>query len=143
MGSIIRTKFEKKLWYPNMREAETLIWERFLARFPDAYDEVAYNVKVGEGAEIPEGTDETIAFDFKVLTQRKIDVIGFKGNTIDIIELKPLAGTGAVGQVKAYGVLYKKTYDSGANPNLIVMTDAEQRDTKTVAEAEGVKLIII
>jgi hypothetical protein len=138
-----RIKFEKKPWYPNMREAETLIWERFLSAHPDAYDEVAYNVKVGEGAEIPDGTDEVIAFDFKVLTQRKIDVIGFKNNDIDIIELKPYAGTGAVGQVKAYGVLYKKTYDANASPNLIVMSDVEQRDTRTVAEAEGVKLIII
>jgi len=126
-----------------MRELETLIWERFLTAFPNAYDEVAYNVKVGEGAVIPEGTEENIAFDFKTLTQRKIDVIGFKGNDIDIIELKPYAGTGAVGQVKAYGILFKSTYDATAKPNLIVMTDVEQRDTKTVAESEGVKLIVI
>jgi len=138
-----KTKYEKKPWYPNMREAETLIWERFLATHPDAYDEVAYNIKVGEGAVIPEGTQQEIADDFKSLTQRKIDVIGFKGNAIDIIELKPYAGTGAVGQVKAYGVLYKNTYDKEANPTCIVMTDVEQRDTRTVANAEGVKLIII
>lgn len=138
-----KIKFEKKSWYPNMREAETLIWERFLAAQPDAYDEVAYNVKVGEGAVIPEGTQQEIADDFTMLTQRKIDVVGFKGNNIDIIELKPYAGTGAVGQVKAYGVLYKNTYDANAKPNLIVMSDVEQRDTRTVAEAEGVKLIII
>lgn len=138
-----KVKYEKKPFYPNMRELETLIWERFLAAHPNAYDEVAYNVKVGEGAVIPEGTEEAIAFDFKTLTQRKIDVVGFKGNAIDIIELKPYAGTGAVGQVKAYGILYKSTYDTAAQPNLIVMTDVEQRDTKTVAESEGVKLIII
>jgi len=138
-----KTKYEKKPWYPNVRETETLIWERILAKFPDAYDEVAYNVKVGEGALIPEGTEENLAFDFKTLTQRKIDVIGFKGSTIDIIELKPYAGTGAVGQVKSYGILYKKTYDANAQPNLIVMTDVEQRDTKTVADEEGIKLIIV
>jgi len=143
MDGIIKYKYGKRPWYPNMREAETLIWERFLAAFPTAYDEVAYNVKVGEGALIPEGTEENIAFDFKTLTQRKIDVIGFKDGSIDIIELKPYAGTGAVGQVKAYGVLYKNTYDKNANPNMIVMTDIEQRDTKTVAESEGIKLIII
>jgi len=138
-----KTKYEKTPWYPNVRETETLIWERFLAKFPDAYDEVAYNVKVGQGAAIPDGTEEIIADDFKQLTQRKIDVMGFKGSAIDIIELKPYAGTGAVGQVKAYGVLYKSTYDKEAKPNLIVMTDVEQQDTKTVAEAEGVKLIVI
>jgi len=138
-----REKYRKKAFYPNMREAETLIWERFLAAFPDAFDEVAYNVKVGEGAVIPDGTEDVLAKDFKELTQRKIDVMGFKNNSIDIIELKPYAGTGAVGQVKAYGVLYKKTYDANANPNLIVISDVEQRDTRTVAEAEGVKLIII
>src|SRR3990167_10659901 len=97
-----KTKYEKKSWYPNMREAETVIWDRFLLAYPNAYDEVVYNLKLGEGADIPEGTEENIADDFKQLTQHKIDVVGFKGKNVDIIELKPYAGVGAIGQVIVY-----------------------------------------
>jgi hypothetical protein len=138
-----KTKFEKKSWYPNMRDKETLIWERFLAKFPDAYDEVVYNLKLGEGADIPEGTAENIARDFKELTQHKIDVVGFKGNNIDIIELKPYAGVGAIGQVIGYRDLYITYIDRNANPNLVVISDVLRNDTKTIADKQNIKLIII
>lgn len=138
-----RTKYEKKQWYPNMREKETLIWERFLAAYPDAYDEVIYNLKLGEGAEIPEGTQENIARDFKELTQHKIDVVGFKGNNVDIIELKPYAGVGAIGQVIGYRDLYTAYIDRSANPNLVIITDQLRPDTKTIADIRKIKLIVI
>jgi hypothetical protein len=126
-----------------MREKETLIWERFLVAYPEAYNEVVYNLKLGEGADIPEGTAENIAKDFKELTQHKIDVVGFKGNNIDIIELKPYAGVGAIGQVIGYRDLYITYINRNANPNLVVITDVLRNDTKTIAEKQNIKLIII
>lgn len=138
-----KTKYEKKPWYPNMREQETLIWERFLAQYPDAYDEVIYNLKLGDGADIPEGTAENIARDFKQLTQHKIDVVGFKGSQVDIIELKPYAGVSAIGQVIGYRDLYTAHIDPTANPNLVVITDVLRADTKTIADKQGIKLIVV
>lgn len=138
-----KTKYEKKYWYPNMREAETLIWERFLAQNPDAYDEVAYNVKVGEGADIPVGTDETIAEGFKQLTQHKIDVVGFKDGRTDIIELKAGSNTSAVGQILKYKKLYEKTYGNSNSVNLLIITDNTSRDLATTLEGENIKLIVI
>lgn len=138
-----KTTYEKKYWYPNMREAETLIWERFLLKFPEAYDEVAYNVKVGDGADIPQDTPENIASSFKQLTQHKIDVIGFKGSQIDIIEIKAGENTGAVGQVKKYAKLYKKSINAADNPNLVIITDHTSADLETTLEGENVKLIIV
>jgi Tfp pilus assembly PilM family ATPase len=138
-----KTKYEKKPWYPNVRETETLIWERFLAKYPDAYDEVAYNVKVGEGSEIPEDTDVNLAKGFKELTQHKIDVVGFKGNAIDIIELKSYAGTRAIGQVIGYRDLYAHSVDPVASPNLVIITDTLRPDTKIIAEKQGIKIIVV
>lgn len=138
-----KTKYEKKPWYPNMKEAETKMWNKFIEENPNAYDEVIYNLKLGEGADIPEGTQPNIASSFTQLTQHKIDVVGFKGNSIDIIELKPYAGMSAIGQVVGYRELYVKHIDEKANPNLVIVTDFERPDTKTVCEKQGIKLIII
>jgi len=138
-----KVKYEKKTWYANMKELETAMWNRFLTAYPNAYDEVIYNLKLGEGATIPEGTEPNIADGFKQLTQHKIDVVGFKGNSIDIIELKPYAGAGAVGQVIGYRDLYTKHIDQNAKPNLVIITDVLRPDTKTICEKQGIKLIII
>ena len=100
-----KEKYEKRVWYPNMKETETLIWERFLVAFPEAYDTVIYNLKLGEGAEIPENTPENFARMWEGLTQPKIDVVGFKGSSMDIIEIKPYGGAAAVGQVIFYNDL--------------------------------------
>lgn len=138
-----KTKYEKKPWYPNMKEAESGIWERFMAKYPDAYDQVVYNLKLGNGADIPEGTDEAIANGFKQLTQHKIDVVGFKGDKIDIIELKQYAGTAAVGQVVGYRELYMKHIDQNSNPNMVIVTDIQRPDTVTICNAQGISLIIV
>ena len=138
-----KVTYEKRHFYPNVREAETVIWDRFLVAFPEAYDEVIYNLKLGAGADIPEDTLPNIAAGFKQLTQHKIDVIGFKGNNIDIIELKPYAGTRAIGQVIGYRDLYISHIDPGSNPGLVIVTDIERPDTKLICEKQGIKLIIV
>lgn len=140
---ISKTKFEKKSWYPNMKELETNMWNRFIEKFQNEYDEVIYNLKLGEGADIPEGTEENLANGFKQLTQHKIDVVGFKGNLVDIIELKPYAGTSAIGQVIGYRDLYVKHVDESANPSLVIITDTLRPDTKTICEKQGIKLIVV
>ena len=138
-----KVKYEKKSYYPNMKKDEATMWDRFVLAYPNAYDEVVYNLKLGEGAEIPEGTEPNIASDFKQLTQHKIDVVGFKGNKIDIIEIKPYAGTSAVGQVIGYRDLYVTHIDSSAVPNLVIVTDTLRPDTKTIAAKQGIKVIVI
>lgn len=138
-----KVKPEIKATYPNMKRDEAAMWSRFLSKFPNEYDFVAYNVKVGEGAEIPAGTQPEIANDFKQLTQHKIDVVGFKSNQIDIIELKPYAGTRAVGQVIGYRELFIEHIDKSAQPNLVIVTDTLRPDTKLIAEKQNIKVIVI
>ena len=138
-----RTKYEKKPWYDNLRENETFIWNRFIEKYPDAYDEVIYNLHLGEGANIPAGTEENIARDFKLLTQYKVDVVGFGKNKIDIIEIKPYAGASAIGQVISYSELYKKDIDPAATPNLVILTDQLRPDTTILAEKLNIKIIIV
>lgn len=138
-----KSKYQRKSFYPNMKELETIIWNRFLDAYPNAYDEVIYNLKLGEGAHIPEGTEQNLADGFKQLTQHKIDVVGFKDNEIDIIELKPYAGVGAIGQVIGYRDLYTTHIDSSVLPNLVIVTDLLRPDTKTIADKQGINIVVV
>ena len=138
-----RTKYGKKSWYDNLRENETEIWNRFIEKYPDAYDEVIYNLHLGEGAVIPTGTEENVARDFKLLTQYKVDVVGFNQNGVDIIEIKPYAGASAIGQVISYSELYKKGVDPSATPNLVILTDQLRPDTEILAKTLNIKIIVV
>ena len=138
-----KVKYERRTWYDNLREGETAIWNRFIDREPDAFDEVIYNLHVGQGAAIPEGTEDAIARDFRMLTQYKIDVVGFKGNTTSIIEIKPYAGAGAIGQLLTYAELYKKDVDPAARPRLIVLTDRLRPDTERAAKELNIEIVVV
>ena len=138
-----KVPFGKRSNYPHMKPADVPIWERFIETFPDAYDEVAYDVAVGTGAPIPPGTPEDVARDFTGLTQRKIDVVGFNEGLVDIIEVKPRAGTNAFGQVKGYEILYKKFIDSAVKTRALVITDEETTDLELLKRNMGVEVIVV
>jgi len=126
-----------------MQPNDVAIWERYIDAFPTAYEEVDYDVKVGEGAEIPSGTEENFANGFKTLTQWKIDVVGKVEGRVDIIELKPNASPAALGQVKGYEELYLQHIDPIAKTQAVLITDTLRPDMKALAEKFEVKLIII
>src|SRR5688572_2941507 len=116
------TKYEKKYWYPNLKEKEKLLWELFLTKHPDYYDKVAYNVRVGVGRTYPADLPENILRDGKLLSQPKIDVVGFKGNRIDIIELKPEPYLKALSQLRGYWNLFMQTFPELRPTNLVMIT---------------------
>lgn len=135
--------FEKRYWYPHMMPYDVAIWERFIEKYPDAYDFVSYDVKVGSGPAHDTVVNPETGGDSINLYKRKIDVVGYKGERIDIIELKPRAGSSALGQVAGYGVLYKKDYTPPTEPNLVVITDQLGTDMDTLSSSMGVKLIVV
>lgn len=129
--------------YPHMKPADVVIWEKFIAQNPSAYENVVYDLAVGTGPEAPEGSDEAIQRDITILGQRKIDVVGFTGNEVHIIEVKPRAGTSAFGQVKGYEALYKKFINENAETKAVVITDSETPDVDLLSEAMGVKVVVV
>ncbi len=135
--------FEKRHWYPHMMPYDVAIWERFIEQFPDAYDHVQYDVKVGTPPEFDTVVHEPTMGDAINLYKKKIDVIGYKGDQIDIIELKPNAGSSALGQVIGYGVLYTKEFNPPTTPKLVVITDTPKTDLGLMAHAMGVTIVVV
>ncbi len=126
-----------------MKPADVAIWERFIEEYPEAYDVVSYDVLVGTTPAFDPTVNDESGGDVSALYKKKIDVIGYGGGKIDIIELKPRAGAAALGQVKGYIELYKRDIAPNANPNAVLITDELMPDMDVLAASMGVKIIVV
>ena len=135
--------YEKRYKYPHLKPQDVAIWERFIEGRPNFWEAVDYDLALGTGAPIAAGTEENFARDFKLLTQYKIDVVGYRGDIIDIVELKPNAGASAIGQVKSYETLYKNYINPDAKTQAIIITDTGRADIALLAYKMGVLLYIV
>ena len=135
--------YELRYWYPHMMPADVKLWERFIAKFPNAYDSVEYDVKVGSAPEFDTIVSPETKGDDINLYRRKIDVVGFRGASIDIIELKPRAGTGAIGQIVGYAKLYTREFNPPEPVNRLIITDQLLPDMEFLASSAGVRLVVV
>lgn len=135
--------FKKLSHYPHMGPADVILWERFIEQFPDAYDNVEYDVKIGTVPDfVAEHEDEAINGQAP-LYMRKIDVIGYKEEQIDIIEVKPRAGFSAIGQVDGYRDIWVRDFNPPAKPKAILITDSTDVDTQHTAYAKDVLIVVV
>ena len=70
-----------------MSVADTAIWNRFLAKYPDMYDRVQYDFHVGDPPPFNPLLDDGTDANQDLLYKYRIDVIGHIGADVDIIEI--------------------------------------------------------
>lgn len=119
------------------------IWERFIDKYPDAYISVVYDFALGG---VPEHATEPVldgGNNMGRLYQRKIDVLATNGQQLDLIELKPNAGTSTVGQVLGYKHLFERDVEQTYTLTPMIVTNAMDADAQEFAAANGVKVVLV
>lgn len=134
--------YEIRNSYPHMAVADSIIWSRFIAQNPSAFDAVAYDVAVGEGATFDTVVNPATGGHIGRLYQRRIDVVGKSGDNYFIIEVKPRASTAAIGQVKAYRILFERDSGTTSPVSALIVTDALLPEMEMLAKADNVGIII-
>ena len=109
--------------YPGMRPKDVAVWERFMTANPDAFVEVYYDAHVGDPVSAPELHDEMRASGAFDVCQWCVDVIARAPNITYVIEVKPNAGAGALGQALAYTKLLQREGRIPVNSVPVVLTD--------------------
>ncbi len=120
--------------YPHMFPLDIAIWERFLVSYGADYANFSYDVKVGSGSPVAPGTPDNYARMQEILSKYRIDAVGFRSNNIDIIEVKPDAGTIAIGQVVTYVALYKRDLKPSLTIRGVIVTNRELPDMKNLTK---------
>lgn len=126
-----------------MSVADTEIWNRFLAKYPDEYDRVQYDFHVGDPPPFNPLMDNGEDKNQDLLYKFRIDVIGHKGNDVDLIEVKPNAGPSALGQIRSYKTLYERDEEPTGRVNLVIITDTLRTNMDYLATQEGVRIIVV
>ena len=141
--SQVRYKYERLAKYPHMLARDVVLWERFLAKFPNQYQEVSYDVKVGRGVELPASYPGNMVTDALALTRKRIDVVGYKQGGVDVIEVKPMAGLSAIGQVISYKILYEIQFAESGPVQAVILTDNKDVDYDVLCKALDIKIILV
>ncbi len=136
-------KYEKGYWYPHMKPRDVEIWERFIAKFPDAYKSCRYDFAVGDTPPFSTDMDHGNGANMDELYKLKIDVVAQDDIGLDIIEIKPSAGASTIGQVKGYKALFIRDENPSENVGMCIITDEEKPNMRYLCELEGVKLYVV
>lgn len=137
-----RFVFIKLAKYPHMKPRDVEIWERFIEKNKSFFDTVDYDFHVGEGADfLPTGEDTPDGRENR-LYQRKIDVVGYRGDKVWLIEVKPEASASALGQILSYKELYIKTKDADPLPTLMVVTGKIMSEMKEVYAKHNIAVFV-
>lgn len=141
----MRDIFEYKLMnkYPHMSKADSEIWNRFITKYPDMFTQVQYDFHVGDAPPFNTLTDDGEDLNQDMLYRKRIDVLGYKDDKVFIIELKPNAGLGTIGQVKGYKMLFDDEKWSNKESIPMIVTDSMGADTQRFCENEKVLFVII
>lgn len=129
--------------YPHMFPLDIAIWERFIVSEYNDFSGFSYDVKVGSGTEPIEGLGSEYERMQRILSKYRIDVVGHKDGRTYIIEVKPEAGTIAVGEIETYTNLYARDFGTAEPIVGMIVTDRYLPDMQWLCDKKGIELVIV
>lgn len=129
--------------YPHMLPAETRRWDLFLAQHGMPEGEVSYDVHLGEGAPIDPSWPGWMAGMVKTLSTHRVDVVIERPDEVVIVEVKGVAGMGAVGQLVGYEALWMKERGVDRAVRLLLVCERVEADMLSVFDWYGIEVVEI
>lgn len=126
-----------------MKPNDVAIWERFIEKYPEAYDTVQYDVAIGDIPAFMEQTSSPQGQAMRELYRLKIDVLGTKAGALDLIEVKHEAGASSIGQLIGYVELYKRDFDPGKPIQPVLITNVLKPNMDYLTAQQGVRLFVV
>lgn len=128
-------------YYPGLRPNDQKIWDELLIAQPGLFDEVWYNVKLGDPVRRENDRNTMIATGAYDVTCWTIDVFARKDSDYYVIEVKPDAKANAIGQSLCYRELLRVYYGFEGNIIPVVLTDDPSPITEQAAALLGVTVL--
>lgn len=138
-----RLPYGKRYRYPHMINEDKDVWERFMDRFPGRFDTVDYDFRVGKGATVADNFGDNYTRMAKMLSQKRIDVIGWVDESPTIIEIKHRVGLSALGQILGYKTLFMHYFKHFGKPELLIVCGMISEDDQDVLDDNHVEAVVV
>jgi len=128
--------------FPQMTVNESAIVHAWLLQFADSFDDVQFNVRVGNSIELGPGYDEATQRQAALLSQKRIDIVGFSGNSVTIVEVKLRISLSALGQLLGYALLWQAENPTVEQINLVAIGHDALIDVAEILQAHGIAVYL-
>lgn len=126
--------------FPSMRAGESEVCRGFLLRHGERYDRFDFDFPLGDGTAPGVELPPYLEANTRILGQKHADVIGYVGDTVEIIEAKQRALLAAIGQVIGYRLLYIAKYPRVRDVRMRIIAAAADADVALAAHLNGIEL---
>lgn len=128
--------------YPHMLHEDIAVWTRFLEKMAHVISRVWYDVHVGKAVS-PADPDSTIQQKVAAgVSRKRIDVVASIANEFWVIEVKPVAGMAALGQIFSYTRLFQLEFDVFVPVRGVVVCDEFDEDVGVSFAELGVMVFV-
>ena len=132
-----------RLRFPGMLPREVLIFRNWLQTHELEYDSFDYNARVGSGLDPGPGWDQSLRAMAISNSQKRIDVVTWKGTQATLIEVKDRAGASALGQLLTYAPLWSMSHQDLPRAAMRLVTNRLQPDIGVVAQYWGIAVDVV
>lgn len=129
--------------YPHMFPRDIEVWEKFLDKYGNLYQGFYYDVLCGNHAETNENHEMIYQADAYLLSKLRIDAVGVREETTDIIEVKPRGNAGSMGQLLTYKEHYIKEYQPKKPVRMVLVAAEIDSNIIPLAEKQGIVYIVV
>jgi hypothetical protein len=128
--------------YIRMSPEESIVWGRFLASAFNIYERYDYDLRVGTGILPDVNIPEPFLKDYQMLTQKRIDAVGYLNNTATIFEVKTRSLISPIGQLLGYKSLFAITYPFIPVVSLKLVCSSISIEDSNVFKQYGIDVLI-
>lgn len=127
---------------PRMSDEDYRIWQRWYPTIRHQVLRMWFDVGLGAGKPIPEGTTADLAFMWTRNTQKRADVIIEVAEQIWLVEIRFAAQPNAIGRLLLYLDLLEDDNPWTKPLRAILVTDQEDPEVRRSAEIRGIQYIV-
>jgi hypothetical protein len=128
--------------YPERTDGESLVIRSYLLAHLKEFDRITFGKRVGKG-ELPDPSHLPAIQRQTVLnTQKRIDILAWRGSQPVIIEVKQRVTPAALGQILTYRHHFLDENPDAPEPELVVVGRESDADTLVALQAHGVTVYL-
>lgn len=124
--------------YPQLTANESAVARAWLVEHADEYDDVDFSVRLGATVDRDPSWSDSTWKQAQILSQKRIDMVAYKGSEVTIIEVKLRVSLAALGQLLGYATLWRIEHPETTGVNLIAIGNSALVDAHDILMAHAI-----
>ena len=129
-------------FYPERTQRESAVLRDYLLAHGAEYDRFSFSVRVGFGQVLSPNLLPGIRRSTNFSSRKRMDMLGWQGNSPTIVEVKERVTAAALGQILTYQQLFLEELPDAPPPRLVIIGRYSDQDTLRSLASYGIDVYL-